>query len=64
MDDKAKVADVYNAFGLADTMSVGDVLGKKSKKNSRKSSNPHEGNWCEKGKTSFCSPDPYPPSVS
>jgi len=38
MAGKAKVADVYDAFGLVDTMSVGDVIGKKSKKNSRKSS--------------------------
>ena len=40
MAGKAKAADVYDAFGLVDTMSVGDVIGKKSKKNSRKSSDP------------------------
>ena len=40
MAGKAKVADIYDAFGLAYTMSVGDVLGKNSKKNSRKSINP------------------------
>ena len=35
-----KVADVYDTFGLADTMSVGNVLAKKSKKSSRMSSDP------------------------
>ena len=40
MVGKAKVVDVYDTFGLVDTMSVGDVLGMKSKKNSRKSSDP------------------------
>jgi hypothetical protein len=39
MASKAKVADVADAFGLADTMSIGDIWGK-YKKNSYKSSNP------------------------
>ena len=34
MAGKAKVADVNDAFGLADTMSVGDLFTKKTKKNS------------------------------
>ena len=38
MVGKAKVADIYDTFGLVDTMSIGDVLGKKPKKNSCKSS--------------------------
>jgi hypothetical protein len=36
MAGKAKVTDVNNAFSLADTMSIGDLFTKKSKKNSRK----------------------------
>jgi hypothetical protein len=40
MASKAKVADVYDAFGLLDTMFDGDVLGTKSKKNSCKSNDP------------------------
>ena len=40
MAGKAKVADVNDAFGLADTMSVGDVFSNKAKKNSRKASEP------------------------
>ena len=40
MVGKAKVADVTAAFGLADTKSVGDIFGGKSKKNSCKSSDP------------------------
>jgi hypothetical protein len=50
MAGKAKVADVYDAFGLADTMSVVDVLGKKSKKNSRKSSDPSKGTGAKKAR--------------
>ena len=51
MADKAKVVDVYDAFGLAETMSIGDVLGRKSKKNSRKSSDPLKDGGAKKGKT-------------
>jgi hypothetical protein len=36
MASKAKVADVNDAFGLVDTMSVGDLFTKKPKKNSHK----------------------------
>ena len=48
MASKVKVADIYDAFGLADTMSVGNVLGRKSKKNSRKSSAPLKENVMKK----------------
>jgi hypothetical protein len=37
---KAKVTDVNDAFGLEDTMSVGDLFTKKAKKNSHKASVP------------------------
>jgi hypothetical protein len=40
MAGKAKVADVNDAFILADTMSVDDLFTKKAKKNSRKASEP------------------------
>jgi hypothetical protein len=36
MASKAKVTYVNDAFGLADTMSVGDLFTKKAKKNSQK----------------------------
>lgn len=36
----AKVADVSDAFSAADAMSVGDVFGKKHKKNTRKAIDP------------------------
>jgi hypothetical protein len=36
MAGKAKVANVDDTFGLANTMSVGDLFTKKTKKNSRK----------------------------
>jgi hypothetical protein len=36
MAGKAKVANVNDAFGLTDTMSVDDLFTKKAKKNSRK----------------------------
>ena len=54
MAGKAKAADVYDAFGLVDTMSVGDVIGKKSKKNSRKSSDSPKDARAKKGKTNLC----------
>ena len=37
---KDKVADVHDAFNLADTMSVGDLFTKKTKKSSRKANDP------------------------
>ena len=42
MAGKAKVANVNDAFGLADAMSIGDLFTgtKKAKKNSRKASAP------------------------
>ena len=42
MAGKAKVANVNDAFGLADAMSIGDLFTgtKKAKKNSRKASEP------------------------
>ena len=40
MAGKAKVADVHDAFGLADTMSIGDLFTKKTKKNSRPANGP------------------------
>jgi hypothetical protein len=36
MASKAKVTDVNDAFGLADTMSIGNLFTKKAKKNSQK----------------------------
>ena len=36
MDNKAKIVDVNDAFGAANTMSVGDVFGKNPKKKTRK----------------------------
>ena len=50
MAGKAKVVDVYDAFGLVDTMSIGDVLGKKSKKNFRKSSDPPKDTGVKKAR--------------
>ena len=69
MAGKAKAADVCDAFGLVDTMSAGDVLGKKSKKSSRKSSDPRRMPG-QKGKTNlyqrggFCTPGRYSRGVS
>ena len=40
MAGKAKVADVNDAFGMADNMSVGDVFGKNPKKKTRKATDP------------------------
>ena len=40
MGSKAKIADVNDAFGVADTMSVGDVFSKNPKKKTRKAANP------------------------
>ena len=56
MVSKAKVADVYDAFRLADTMSVGDVLGKKPKKNSRKSSDPLKETSAKKARLASARP--------
>jgi hypothetical protein len=40
MATKGKVADVCDAFGMVDTMLVGDIFAKKNKKTSRNSSDP------------------------
>jgi len=40
MATKGKVANVYDAFGVADTMSVGDIFVGIQKKNSSRSSDP------------------------
>ena len=37
---KSKVTDVHDSFGLAYTMSIGDLFDKKAKKNSRKARDP------------------------
>ena len=37
---KSKIADVSDAFGMANTMSVGDVFGKNAKKKSCKAVDP------------------------
>ena len=42
MATKGKVADVCDAFGMADTMLVGDIFVKKHKITSRKSSDPQK----------------------
>ena len=38
MGSKSRIADVNDAFGAADTMSIGDVLGKNTRKKTRKAS--------------------------
>ena len=40
MGSIGKVTDVANAFGVGDTVSIGDIFWKKSRKSSRKSSDP------------------------
>jgi len=40
MGSKAKVADVNDAFGAADTMLIGDVFGKNPKKKTCKAADP------------------------
>jgi hypothetical protein len=63
MAGKAKVTDVNDAFGLVDTMSVGDLFTKKAKKNSRKAgAKKGKNDFCRRG--GFCSPGPYPRGIS
>jgi hypothetical protein len=50
MVGKAKIADVNDAFILANTMSVGDLFTKKEKKNSRKASEPLKETDAKKGR--------------
>jgi hypothetical protein len=52
MGNKGKVADVSDAFGVADTMSIGDVFGKKQKKSSRKSADPPKDAGSKRAKIS------------
>ena len=40
MGSRGKVTDVADAFGVADTMSVGDLFGRKHKTNSGKAADP------------------------
>ena len=50
MASKTKVADVNDAFGLADTMSIGDLFTKKVKKNLRKASEPSKETGVKKAR--------------
>ena len=52
MAGKVKVADVNDAFGLADIMSIGDLFTgtKKAKKNSRKASEPSKETGVKKAR--------------
>lgn len=40
MGSKSRIVDVNDAFGAADTMSIGDVLGKNTRKKAHKASDP------------------------
>jgi len=70
MAGKAKVTDVNDAFSLVDTMSVGDLFTKKTKKNSCNAGEPSMETSTKKGKNDFCqrggfySPSSYPRGVS
>ena len=56
MAGKTKVADVNDAFSLVDTMYVGDLFVKKSKKNSRKSSDPLKETSAKKARLASARP--------
>ena len=52
MGSRGKVADVSDAFGAADTMSVGYVFGKKQKKNFHKYDDPLKDTGSKRTKVS------------
>ena len=51
MAGEAKVVDVHDTFGIADTMSVGDLFTKKTKKNSRLANEPPKEPGAKKART-------------
>ena len=52
MGSKAKIADVVNAFGVGDTMSISDLFNKNPKKKTRKAVDPSSNVIQKKPKSS------------